>query len=114
MSVGDVSCGGAPRPTFAVRPLLCTCAPDVANCACAVVFCACRMGLIAGDEPLTAACSRGSIVVSAGGPCPGVGIVGCDTAPGKFAPGAVPLDVVLDCGSVPVATVASGALVIWD
>jgi hypothetical protein len=29
-------------------------------------------------------------------------------------PGAVPLEVVLDCGGTPVATVANGAAVSWD
>jgi len=37
------------------------------------------------------------------------GTVGCETAPGTLVPGAVPLEVVLDCGSVPVATVGNGA-----
>ena len=75
------------------------------------MFWACRIGFIAAGAPLTAASNRGSMADGAGGVGDCGETEGCETAPETLVPGAVPLDVIVDCGSVPVATVGNGAAV---
>ena len=61
---------------------------------------------------MTAACNRGSTVAGVGEPGNCVDAEGCGTAPGTLAPGAVPLDVTVDDGGVPVPIVGNAGVVL--